>query len=88
MAVELEQTDQTCYCAHPLSPRQPIGHTVRLLNDGTQLGFYCVGCLPEMINAMIDVAASAATMKATTKVGDIVEWSAPRSPSPRSPSTG
>lgn len=63
--VELEPTDQSCVCAHHLSPREPLGHTVRLLADGVQLGFYCVGCLPGMIEAMIDTAANAAVMQAT-----------------------
>ena len=73
--IELEQTDRACECAHHLAPREPLGHTVRLLSDGTQLGFYCVRCLPGMIEAMIATQANAAVMQATTKVGDTVEWS-------------
>ena len=75
MKIDLEETTEGCVCVTHLAPREPLGHTVRLLADGTQLGFYCVRCLPGMIEAMIVTATNAAVMKATTKVGDRVEWS-------------
>lgn len=77
MIIVLDEVDpgQVCGCADELSPRTPKGHTVRLLIDDTQRGFYCMGCLPAMIKAMIAVRENAALMRASTKVGDTVLWS-------------
>ena len=76
MKVDLEPvTDHECMCAHELSPRSPVGQTVRLNVDGTQRGYYCMGCLGGMIMAIIAVQSNAAVMKATTTIGDTVMWS-------------
>lgn len=75
MKFRFETATKACQCANPLNPRTPLGPTVRLLIDGTQRGFYCYGCLPSFLEAVVDVTANAAVNKATVKVGDQVTWS-------------
>ncbi len=75
IGLELAGPDSSCNCASEHSPCTPEGPTLRLLIGGTQSGFYCIGCLPGMLEAITSVAVNAALMKATTKPGDLVSWS-------------